>query len=206
MKEMNSPSSIIDIADANVIAVQQAQQRAEIENASKRQAERKEKYEAWSDPEAIQYRKILHEKKSFESLQTMKAAGQCEDPTPLPSDDELPKHMRGQQPSTVRAWIRGNPKWEQKVQEHRKQVEAKDAKRQIMRVKYPGLFGIDDEQARKMMADKPTEDFKVMTGKSPIKRIDSDLKYIERILTRAEQKKPLLRKVIDWMTKSSRNT
>lgn len=189
---MKDPIGIIE--ESQAVGVQQAQQQAEILNAAKRQAERQEKYEAWSDPEAIQYRKLLHEKKSFESLMALKVSGAFAEnhSDPIPPDSELPKEMRGQQPSTIRAWMRGNPRYEKKIDEHRKSIAAKDADRLVLKKKYPELFGlVTDDEARQALEGKAVKDYIVRTGKSlVIKKLDTDLKYIDRILTSPVPKRP----------------
>ncbi len=169
MKEFNStsnPSSVVDVADANVMAVQQAQDLAAIKNAAKRQAERQAKYEVWSDPEAMQYRKILHEKEAFESLQRLKASGNYVLQPPVPSDADLPKELRGQQPSTIRAFLAGNPDWQKKSAAYRDEIEKKELRRNELRKLYPEMFGISAEKERKELEDKPMDDYRVSTGKS----------------------------------------
>ncbi len=163
--ETNAPISIIDVADANVLAVQQAQELAAIRNDAIRQAERTEKLEAWQDPDAMANRKMLNDRQAFLSLQALKAAGECELETPLPADSELPKHMRGQQPSTVRAWIRSSPEWHKRVREHRDAAVKKAERAVYLRKKYPEMYGLDDTDAREELAGKSVDDFAVRTGK-----------------------------------------
>lgn len=148
MKDTNIISEIDGVSQR----IQEAQDLAELKNAAKRQAERNEKMQAWQDPDAMAYRKMLNDKRAFESLQEMKLSGNCELPTPLPPESELPKEMRGQQPSTVRAWLRGNPDWEQRVKVHREAAEAKASRGIVLRQKYPEMFGIDDTMARRLFA------------------------------------------------------
>lgn len=184
MKDLDQPIGIIEQSQA--VSVQQAQQQAEILNAAKRQAERQEKYEAWSDPDAMQYRKLLHDKKAFESLQALKASGEFADnhSDPLPDESELPKEMRGQQPSTIRAWMRGNPKFTKKIDEHRKVQADKDVRRILLKEKYPDLFGLDDMTERKKLEGESTDYYRVKTGKTlVITKLEGDLKYIDRILS-----------------------
>src|SRR5271169_6494601 len=108
MKELD-PTPIVQESRELSQSVKDAQRAAELKNAAIRQAERQEKMEAWQDPDAMAYRKILSDKQAFESLQRMKADGQCEEETPIPLDSELPSYMRGQAASTVRAWARQQP-------------------------------------------------------------------------------------------------
>jgi len=156
MKEFDSkePTPIVAKADA-LLDVQKAQQEAALKNAAKRQQERQEKQEAWSDPDAITYRMILHQKKSFESLQSMKAAGQCVIQVPLPPESEWPKEWRGQQPSTIRAMMGQDSKYRASFREYAEKTQAKDERRNHLREKYPEMFGIDDEQARKRWKPDP---------------------------------------------------
>ncbi len=161
----NSGASIVDHADANVMAVQQAQDLAAIKNAAKRQAERQEKYELWSDPEAMEYRRILHAKESFESLRALKVSGQCVLQCPVPPDSELPKHLRGQQPSTLRKLLAGDPEWEKKVAAHEKTFEKVESRRDILRKKYPELFGITAAVERQELEGKSIDDYRIGTGK-----------------------------------------
>ncbi len=140
MKEDLTPGII---AESNALApsVESAQREAETRNAAKRQAERQAKMDAWQDPEAMAYRKAVHEKGAIESLWDLRANGQCavDINVPIPPDSELPPHMRGQQPSTVRAFLRDNGDWKKKVEAHCKANEGKAA----IREKYPEMFGID---------------------------------------------------------------
>ncbi len=137
------------VSEASILApsVQSAQREAETRNAAKRQAERQAKMDAWQDPEVMAYRKAMHEKGAIESLWSMRRNGECaiDRDVPIPPDSELPVHMRGQQPSTVRAFLRGNDEWTKKVAAHAKGEEVKDK----VRDKYPELFGIDFADARR---------------------------------------------------------
>ncbi len=172
MKDLDSSTSIVDVADAKLLAVQQAQELAAIKNASIRQAERQEKMELWSDPDAMAYRLILHNKKAFESLQSMKRDGHYKVQVPLPPESELPKEMRGQQPSTVRAWMATEPKYYNYFKSSVEELETKEKRRQELRLKYPEMFGIDDSSARQEWKpdDKPKDKklpFKIVEGASP---------------------------------------
>ena len=155
-------------ADVLGLAVQAAQREAEIKNAAIRQAERNEKMAAWQDPDAMRHRAILHEKASFESLMALKAAGQCAIQPPLPPLDQLPPHMRNQQPSTIRAWMRGHPEWNGKFKEQYKAEEQKRARQQELRRKYPEMFGISDA-AQRAIWDPPKEPEKKTGGGFRIK-------------------------------------
>ncbi|MES2347847.1 MAG: hypothetical protein V4641_09800 [Pseudomonadota bacterium] len=150
------------IAEAKILApsVESAQREAETRNAAKRQAERQAKMDAWQDPEAMAYRKAVHEKGAIESLWELRANGQCaiDRDVPVPPDSELPKHMRGQAPSTVRAFLRGSADWKAKVEAHAKANESK-AK---IQEQYPELFGIDFGALRREGGDIAFE--QVRTG------------------------------------------
>lgn len=135
-------------ADVLGLAVSAAQQEAEIKNAAKRQAERQAKFDAWIDPEAMTSRRILNDLKAFKSLLAIKDAGGMALPVPLPSDDQLPKHMRGQQPSTVRAWMARHPDWKDWCTDFKKKYDKQDKDRVNHKLKYPELFGLDDAEAR----------------------------------------------------------
>ncbi len=152
------------IAEANILApsVESAQREAETRNAAKRQAERQAKFDAWKDPEVMAYRKAVHEKGAIESLWGMRATGECaaDRDVPIPPDSELPKHMRGQAPSTVRAFLRGSAAWEAKVDAHKKAVEAKA----LAREKYPEMFGLDFARIRRDMSVQFGDEHKVRTG------------------------------------------
>ncbi len=87
--------------------VQEAQRKAEFRNAAIRHAERMAAYAAWVKPEAIAERKEKHEREAAESLaQTRAALGITGESEPLPDEKDLPKEMRGQAPSTIRAWLK----------------------------------------------------------------------------------------------------
>ncbi len=190
MKDLDQPIGIIE--QSQMSAVQQAQQQAEIMNAAKRQAERAEKYEAWSDPDAVQHRKLLHEKKAFESLLALKMSGQFAEnhSDPLPDPSELPPEVRIQQPSYIRKWMAGNPKYTKKIDEHRKRQADRDARRLILKEKYPELFGIDDAAERQKLEGESTDYYRVKTGKTlTISKLEGDLKYLERILKSPVPKK-----------------
>ncbi len=170
MKDDLQPGIIIE---ANILApsVESAQREAETRNAAKRQAERQAKMDAWQDPEAMMYRKALHEKGAMESLWAMRRDGECavDRDVPIPPDSELPAHMRGQAPSTVRAYLRGSADWKAKVEAHAKAAEGKAA----IREKYPEMFGIDFGAVRREGSDIAFE--KVRTGAKV--RIRSDGEY-----------------------------
>lgn len=113
MKNDDYIPSIIEQADAMTLKVQEAQSLAEIKNAARRHAERMAFFKAWVHPKAIAERKERHERDAFAALamahemssQARKALGLDEDP-PLPDAKDLPPHMRGQSPSTIRAMLR----------------------------------------------------------------------------------------------------
>lgn len=106
--------SIIEHHDYFSQAVQQAQDLAEAINKDKRAAARRRQYEEWSKPENIALRLeefVAAAEKARENGEALKklirqAQGlPLEDP-PLPPLEKLPKEMRGQSESTIRAWLR----------------------------------------------------------------------------------------------------
>ncbi len=113
MKEFDKPISIIEQADMKIKAVQEAQAEAEIKNAAIRHMKRMAFYKHWSSPEEIKKRQEEHEARAGAALARAKlmsdsareALGIPEDP-PLPDEKDLPAHMRGQSPSTIRAMLR----------------------------------------------------------------------------------------------------
>lgn len=162
MKDLE-PNSIV--SEAGTIAGQNAQTEMEIRNASIRQAERQAKIDAWQDPEAMAYRKAVHDKGAMESLWALREAGQCEADTPLPDDAELPSYMRGQQPSTVRAWLRGQPNWRAKIKAHQEAAEIKRTATRNIKEKHPELYGIDFTKLRRETAVVFGDEHKVRDGK-----------------------------------------
>lgn len=153
--------SIQHQADTILQQVQAAQAEAAIKNAAIRQAERQAKMDAWQDPEIMQHRHAVHIKGAIESLWSLREAGQCEVQPPVPPDSELPKHMRGQQPSTIRAWLRGNPEWQKKLEAHKLLEEEKHN----LRGKHPELWGINFSEVRKEKPVKLGDEHKVQLGK-----------------------------------------
>lgn len=145
MKTIDPSNAAVAQADITTQAVQAAQDEAAIKNAAKRQAERQAKFDAWVDPEAMVHRRALNDLKAIESLWALRASGNAVTQTPIPPPEELPKELRGQSPSTIRAMLRGNPDWEKKVKAH----QELEASRGGFREKYPELFGIDDAKERK---------------------------------------------------------
>lgn len=113
-REPRPPAAIVEKADAVLREVRLAQERAEIENAAKRHQERMAKYQAWVQPEAIETRRLEHAAAAAAALEKAQAMSRyarealgmpLEDP-PLPPEAELPKEMRGQAASTIRAMLR----------------------------------------------------------------------------------------------------
>lgn len=87
-----------------------SQELAQLRNQKKRENERKEQYVEWSKPENIETRKLEHtevSRKSFESIR--QAWGIPLEDEPLP--ENLPAHMKGQPPSTIRAMLRQEKEW-----------------------------------------------------------------------------------------------
>ncbi len=109
-----APAPIVEKADMLRREIRLAQERAEIENAAKRHQHKMAQYQAWSEPEAVNQRRIAHEEAAAAALAKAQAMSKharealgmpLEDP-PLPPEAELPKEMRGQAPSTIRAMLR----------------------------------------------------------------------------------------------------
>lgn len=109
-----APAAIVEKADLIRREIRLAQERAEIENAAKRHQQRMAKYSAWVQPDAIESRRREHEEAAAAALAKGQAMSKharealgmpLEDP-PLPPEAELPKEMRGQAASTVRAMLR----------------------------------------------------------------------------------------------------
>lgn len=101
---LDQPNAIIQEADSMARKVQEAQEMAAIKNAAKRHAERMAKYRAWVDPEAIARRREQHEREAAAALAATKAALGTTEEEPIP--DDLPPHMRGQSPSTIRKMLK----------------------------------------------------------------------------------------------------
>ena len=118
------PTPIVDEIDILLRDVRLAQEKAEIENAAKRHAERMAKIAAWSAPEAIEERRIAHEAAAAAALEKAQAMSRharealgmpYEDP-PLPPRDQIPEKIyatdgsemrtKGQSDSTLRAMLR----------------------------------------------------------------------------------------------------
>lgn len=146
------------------IAVANAQAEAEITNAMKRQAERHEKMELWQDPELMILRKAKHEKGAIESLLILQANGQSVAKPPLPPDSELPPEMRGQQPSTVRAWMASKPKYAEAFKHAVTLEDARQTARNDLLKRYPELGGIDFQLERKKAKVEFGEEHKVRTN------------------------------------------
>jgi hypothetical protein len=98
--------SIIDEAFYLSADVQEAQMKAEMKNAAIRRAERKAFHDEWIKPENIAKRKEENERVAAASLARIREALNIGEPEPIPPDDQLPRHMRGQSPSTIRAFLR----------------------------------------------------------------------------------------------------
>ncbi len=118
MKDDHLPGIIIQ-DESMSMAVQEAQLKADLKNAAKRHAERMEKYTDWVKPEEIAKRWAKHEEGAAAALALAKSESAAarealglpaEDP-PLPDEKDLPKHMRGQSPSTIRAMLRQEKGW-----------------------------------------------------------------------------------------------
>jgi hypothetical protein len=109
-----APPAIIEKADQVLREVRLAQERAEIDNAARRHADRMARFRAWCAAENIEARRIEHEASAAAALEKAQAMSKharealgmpLEDP-PLPPEDQLPKEMRGQAVSTIRAMLR----------------------------------------------------------------------------------------------------
>jgi hypothetical protein len=96
--------SIIDEAFYLSADVQEAQMKAEMKNAAIRRAERKAFHDEWVKPEAIAKRREENETASAASLASLRSiVGELE---PIPPRETLPKHLRDQSDSTIRAFLR----------------------------------------------------------------------------------------------------
>lgn len=111
---------IVSEHDATWQAVEEAQFRAELKNAAKRQAERTLAYQEWSKPENVKERleRLMAEAEEAEkrgkemAKSARRELGLPEEEPALPPLEELPKHMRNQSPSTIRAMLRHDRGWE----------------------------------------------------------------------------------------------
>lgn len=113
-RDVRPPTPIVERQDTLLRDVRLAQEKSEIDNAAKRHQERMAKYAAWSEPQAIEERRIAHMEAAEAALAKGRAMSQharealgmpLEDP-PLPPEADLPKEMRGQSVSTIRAMLR----------------------------------------------------------------------------------------------------
>ena len=149
MKPIDPVNAAVAQADTITQAVQAAQDQAAIMNAAKRQADRQAKMDVWQDPEVMAYRQALSVKNGIESLWALMDAGQMRIQPPIPPDSELPPHMRGQSPSTIRRMMEHEPNraWDKAVEKHKKLIE----ERRAARDDHPELFGIDFTKLRRQV-------------------------------------------------------
>ena len=158
MKDDFTPS-VIEQVDIINQQIRQAQELSEIKNAAIRQTQRNEKMQLWQDPEMMAHRHARIVQQSMESLWNLREAGMSELLTPLPPDSELPKHMRGQQPSTVRSWLRDQPEWQEKIKEFRKTEKVKRNDIRHLINKYPEISGLVNDEAARMAMEKEWGEF-----------------------------------------------
>lgn len=104
MRDDLTPAGIIIEFNQIQQDIEQAQSMAEIKNAMKRHAERMELITDWSKPDAITERLAKIAEGAIAALEAGKRAARGLEDIPLP--DPLPKHMRGQSLSTIKAMLR----------------------------------------------------------------------------------------------------
>ncbi len=118
------PTPIVDEIDILLRDVRLAQEKAEIYYAAKRHADRMAKIAAWSQPEAVEERRIAHEAAAAAALakglemsrHAREALGMPYEDPPLPPRDQIPEKIyatdgsemrtKGQSDSTLRAMLR----------------------------------------------------------------------------------------------------
>lgn len=152
MRDNISPPAIIDDASAIFGQVQQAQGLAAARNKAIRDADRQSKMDAWQDPDAMIERRLVNELAAHRSLVAMKNAGQCapDIDMPLPPRESLPKHMRDQQPSTIRKMLAAEDNhWRAKLDIHKHESAKKMEQANTHRLRHPEMFGLDDSFARR---------------------------------------------------------
>lgn len=102
--KFEEPIGIIMQIDSKMLEVQAAQDMAGILDVAKRKQQKLNEIKAWSDPEAVAARYKKHEEDAAAALERGKLmANEYED---IPIPDPLPKEMRGQSLSTIRAMLR----------------------------------------------------------------------------------------------------
>lgn len=162
-KELSSEQQQADVLR---LEIAKGWQEGAIKGAAIRQAERQAKMELWQDPELMVLRKAIYEKGAIESLLEAQATGEYSVSFDLPPDHELPTEMRGQQPSTIRAWMAREPQWRDYIEKHVKMEEAKLAARKSLLQNHSEFAGIDYFKEKRKAKVEFGDEHKVRDGKA----------------------------------------